>query len=679
MEHLLNLIDAFARLGSFYVLNSIGLGIVFVVIFEGLQPFLKKMKAVHTYRLLWLMMALMVLCPLFLCGIHTSQSVVRAQVSGDPVVMESSALRSEAVNEVSVQPLATLKSNETQSSGYFVIGGLVWFAGVAFLLFRLVYGWHVLNRELSDGCVGDGTMRIIFDRCKRQLGIRQVVLHFSSFVNSPIAFGFLKPRVVVPVHLSNALSEDEIEQVMMHELAHIYRGDVWWYTIQNALQAILWCHPLVWVLGRKISAYREMACDDWAVQVGHGRTRYARCLVRLADISGADRAPVLGVGGGDNLRKRIENVVKGSSRSSRVNRRVFGIGLLMLFIVGYLAVRLGPLVDVPGRAEAYMKLAEYNTALAKILIGNPMPRGIGVSNKIVVVVKEGFWPDVEPQIKRLFLNPIYTPQPEFVYEVIHVEPDALDDFRAYRNLIVIDDGSLADPLSAFGETSDFQIRENVWASHQVVALVRATHSEQASQRLAIYGDRMTDAFDRALTDWLASLMYRAGVDESATQALSNDFGWQLKVPVSYDVLRDRSDQRMVAFSDQIDRRQMWLWVYWEEGVSPDQLTDDWCLDKRNEILNRFYAGDVTDLTDLKIHNTEFNGRLAVCLEGLWEDPKAFKGGPFKCYAIVDADRGRLYMIDMSIYAPNRSKALHMRQLDALAHTFEIDPSFAMKQ
>jgi len=117
---------------------------------------------------------------------------------------------------------------------------------------------------------------------------------------------------------------------------------------------------------------------------------------------------------------------------------------------------------------------------------------------------------------------------------------------------------------------------------------------------------------------------------------------------------------------------MWLSVYWERAVPPEQLTGDWCIEKRDEIARRFFSGDEIVRREVSVQQREFAGRLAVYLEGPWENTRLWKGGAFRSYALVDTEHDRLYFVDMSVFAPNRNKAVYMQQLEHLAGTFEVD-------
>ncbi len=76
---------------------------------------------------------------------------------------------------------------------------------------------------------------------------------------------------------------DALDQVVLHELAHLRRGDLYWgWTIELA-RIIYFFHPLIYWVGYCLNLERELACDQVAMAVsGHAAGDYAEVLVRVA-------------------------------------------------------------------------------------------------------------------------------------------------------------------------------------------------------------------------------------------------------------------------------------------------------------------------------------------------------------------------------------------------------------
>jgi beta-lactamase regulating signal transducer with metallopeptidase domain len=112
---------------------------------------------------------------------------------------------------------------------------------------------------------------------------RPVSILVSPCVDVPTAIGFRRPAVVIPVWLVEDVTAAELKYVVLHELAHLRRRDDWTNLIQKLVKAVLFFHPGVWWIERKLSLDREMACDDAVLLQTSGARVYAQCLARVAE------------------------------------------------------------------------------------------------------------------------------------------------------------------------------------------------------------------------------------------------------------------------------------------------------------------------------------------------------------------------------------------------------------
>jgi hypothetical protein len=103
----------------------------------------------------------------------------------------------------------------------------------------------------------------------------------SPDIGVPLAIGFTRPSIVVPAALGTELGE-EFECIVLHESAHIRRGDAYMNACNRALQALLFFNPGVLLLLRAIAFEREAACDDWAVARSHDLAKYTTSLASFA-------------------------------------------------------------------------------------------------------------------------------------------------------------------------------------------------------------------------------------------------------------------------------------------------------------------------------------------------------------------------------------------------------------
>ncbi len=131
---------------------------------------------------------------------------------------------------------------------------------------------------------------------------RAVTLCVSDQLRVPTAIGFIKPLVVIPAWTMRELSPAELNTILLHELAHLRRWDDWTNLVQKILGALLFFHPAVWWIEKKLALEREMACDDMVLAKTASPRAYAECLVSLAEKSFLRRGLALAQAAVDRMR-----------------------------------------------------------------------------------------------------------------------------------------------------------------------------------------------------------------------------------------------------------------------------------------------------------------------------------------------------------------------------------------
>ena len=92
----------------------------------------------------------------------------------------------------------------------------------------------------------------------------------------PGVFGILRPVLMWPAGIEDRLSDEQIEAILAHEVAHVRRRDNLAALIHMLVEAVFWFHPLVWWIGARLVDERERACDEDVVRLGTGAGRLCR-------------------------------------------------------------------------------------------------------------------------------------------------------------------------------------------------------------------------------------------------------------------------------------------------------------------------------------------------------------------------------------------------------------------
>ncbi len=157
---------------------------------------------------------------------------------------------------------------------------------------RSFWHLHVLRESCEEVALTDLDARLRAT-IESQSGGRSVAFCTSDRVHVPTAIGLVRPAVVIPVWVMEELPPDELNQILLHELAHLRRWDDWTNLAQKLVKAVFFFHPAVWWIEKKISLEREMACDEAVVEATARPRAYAECLTHLAERTLVQRSVAL--------------------------------------------------------------------------------------------------------------------------------------------------------------------------------------------------------------------------------------------------------------------------------------------------------------------------------------------------------------------------------------------------
>ncbi|MEM6319306.1 MAG: ankyrin repeat domain-containing protein [Bacteroidota bacterium] len=169
----------------------------------------------------------------------------------------------------------------TQAAAPFIpYLAILWYIGVLCFSLMMIGGFVHLKQLRTIGIsTPDAYWQRRFLVLKNQLGIRrEVQFLLSNRVVEPLTFYVFKPVVLAPVHLMTGLSAEQIEVLLLHELAHIRRFDYLINIIQSLIEILFFYHPAVWWMSRELRKEREHCCDDLVVKTHQNPLVYAEAL-----------------------------------------------------------------------------------------------------------------------------------------------------------------------------------------------------------------------------------------------------------------------------------------------------------------------------------------------------------------------------------------------------------------
>jgi len=191
---------------------------------------------------------------------------------------------------------------------------LAWCCGVLLFALRMASGYAgtLWMRQATITLPAGLTSRVAEIGARLKLDVVGRVFA-SARVGEAVAVGFWRPVVLLPVSWVAELPPSVLEGVIAHELAHLRRWDLWATAAQRIVESLLFYHPAVWWLSRRVSLDREMCCDELAVGITGKRVAYARILETLGRRTVQEPSLLLAMSfKGDaemNLLARVKNIL----------------------------------------------------------------------------------------------------------------------------------------------------------------------------------------------------------------------------------------------------------------------------------------------------------------------------------------------------------------------------------
>jgi beta-lactamase regulating signal transducer with metallopeptidase domain len=233
----------------------------------------------------------------------------------------------------------------------------VWFVGSPITLALLATG-VIGTRRLRRACrsIDDGSIVQLLAQLAESMRVsRRIGIAVCERVASPVLIGIVRPTILLPPAVLTGWSPDEIEMVLLHELAHVRRWDNAVNFAQRLVESLLFFHPAVWLVSNWIRREREACCDAIVVCRTNRPHAYAELLVALAAQMprsvlfhpAASSAMAAGP-----LRKRIRQILQMEDDPMLVSGKSFVIVLASALVAATLAVLYLPAFGQAGDPAA---------------------------------------------------------------------------------------------------------------------------------------------------------------------------------------------------------------------------------------------------------------------------------------------------------------------------------------
>ncbi|OEK02667.1 hypothetical protein BFP97_14550 [Roseivirga sp. 4D4] len=284
--------------------------IVMAIAFVGLWV-MKKSKANLRHNFL-----LICIVALPVMGVYTfSQRYEPAATYVETTLLQDIGFISDSEASMTSAPVSTSLDIKNEAFEWVQMTpwiGVFWTVGMLLIFLRAAGGYLYLNRLKSSAFILDDIeLNRLFDKLKDGFDLkREVLLKESMKISSPMVYGYFKPVILFPLGLVQGLTTDEVEVILLHELAHLKRNDFLINIVINGLRAVYFYHPVFWWLQSQLDNEREFASDEMVMEHQADGLTLVRALTKAKEFSML--SPSLGFAGSskNQLLKRVNRIMK---------------------------------------------------------------------------------------------------------------------------------------------------------------------------------------------------------------------------------------------------------------------------------------------------------------------------------------------------------------------------------
>ena len=281
------------------------------------------------------------------CGLRIADSILGAGPQFSAMAVADAGFQPSIADEDIVNTDSTLATNpqsaiinpQLQWQFYAMV---IWFSGTLILGIWLFLRLHSVADQQGYRAAAASLPQSFYNHladCAKRLGLRRIPrVAVTKRLANPAVFGVFSPVLLVPKGYLSKLSRSDTEHMLLHELAHIKRGDLVMHSLYMLLQIVYWYQPLLWLVRRHLHHLRELSCDGTVAELLRERTpAYRQMLLETARrMLTASVEPGLGLLGlfedSNHLLVRLNWLTKPTWRYCTMKRTIVATIAVLMFL-----------------------------------------------------------------------------------------------------------------------------------------------------------------------------------------------------------------------------------------------------------------------------------------------------------------------------------------------------------
>lgn len=301
-------------------------------------------------------------------------------------------------------------------------------------------------------------------------------------------------------------------------------------------------------------------------------------------------------------------------------------------------------------------------------------RSVGATSEILVVTQnKSQWDGDEGNAIRAFFgqDQYGLPQEEPSFKVTNINVEKLSDmFKKHRNLLIVE-------TNKNQEEATVETRSDLWAKPQRVIKITAADATAWVEAFEKNKEGFMLLYERSERERLLNI-FRPTAKIEVMEPIRKTFGINLTVPEGFYIAKQTND--FIWLRKETNDFSQGLIIYQTPYTDTIAFSHESIIALRDSVVKEYIPGPVdgsfmtTDkefVPPVTIKTANYVTDFAVETRGMWNVVGDFMGGPFLSYTLVNPNSQRLLTLEGYVYAPNKDKRDHLRQLEALLYSLEF--------
>lgn len=165
---------------------------------------------------------------------------------------------------------------------------LIWIIGfLSLCIFMFISILNFRKKAIYFNQINDTEVIDIINICRKKLNINKNITAYSeNTFKTPFIYGFLNPKIYIPNYILTTVNSNQLLHICLHEIVHYKRKDIFYNLISTVAILIHWFNPIVWFAMKKMRTDRELACDNYALEIlGEDESiPYGMTIINLSQI-----------------------------------------------------------------------------------------------------------------------------------------------------------------------------------------------------------------------------------------------------------------------------------------------------------------------------------------------------------------------------------------------------------